>query len=480
MPFLRNLSAIFLILQPSLSHTAIVDVDVAVVGAGLSGLAAARKLLDAGKTVAILEARGRVGGRIKTQKLKNGGVMDLGATFVGPTQDKVLALATELGLSTYKLYNTGNNLAFFGDRRVSFPSTSVIPPLDDLSMAEVDTLISELDHLAGTIDVDRPWDHPEAARWDAMTLRDASHRILTTSDGRGAFEIAAEAVWSAQTDELSYLWALAYIAGAGNETTPGAFVRLINVEGGAQERQVVGGMALLPEGLADHIGHDRILLNNPVHNISQTQSDRYLVEGKREAVTACKVIVAMSPPLAGRIDYSPPLSEHRRKLMERMFIGSIGKVNAVYKKPFWRNAGLTGQVVNTVGTLTAADDISDEAGSYGAVLGFLEAERMRALDNATEFDIERLAREDYVKFYGREAEDVEEWVVARWDNEKYSLGGPAALVGPGTIQRYGAALMKAEDGIHWAGTETSRYWRGYVDGAIRAGERAAEEVLRDG
>ncbi|KAF9736946.1 hypothetical protein PMIN06_011817 [Paraphaeosphaeria minitans] len=477
MPSLSSLLFQVFWLQLSLGYPALPEVDVAVVGAGLSGLAAARKLLEAGKTVTVFEARDRVGGRVLSKQLKNGGVTELGAAFVGPTQDAVLALAAELGLETFKEYNSGDNLAYLGSGRVVFPSTSVIPPLDDVTTSEIGALIFALDALAATVDVEEPWNHPDAARLDSRTLRDAAHEIVTTEDGRDVFEIAVETIWSTQSDRLSYLYALAYIAGAGNRTTPGTFERLISVDGGGQESRITGGTGLLPNGLADKIGRSKILLGNPVQSISKQASGKYLVKGSKQSVLARHVVVAMSPPLAERITYSPRVSAQRRTLTRRMFMGSIGKANAVYKTPFWRDARLTGQTISVSDTIRATYDDSDAAGSYGAILGFVQAAAMEALDNATEAEIQGLVGQDYVRYFGARAADVEEWAIFRWDREDYSGGGPTALAGTGTYAKYGTALKKADGGIHWAGTEASDYWTGYMDGAIRSGERTAGDIL---
>lgn len=453
------------------------QVDVAVVGAGLSGLAAAQRLLQRGKSVAVFEARDRVGGRVLNQKLSHGGYTEMGGTFVGPTQDRVLELADELGLETFKEYNEGYNLAFFGDQRLNYSATDPTPPLDNKTVSQITEIIGTIDSLAATVNVEEPWNTPNASSLDSIILQDWAYQHLTTEAGRQTFEIAVETIWSGTAKQLSLLYALSYVAGAGNETTAGTFERLISTPDGGQESRIVGGSGLLPERLADKVGSNNIVLSNPVQSITKQSSGKYLVRGKSKSIFAEKVIVAMSPPVANKISYSPALSDRRQKLMQRIFMGNEGKMNAIYKTPFWRNDDLSGQVLSTTGTVRATFDDSPEDASYGAILGFLEAEQVKALDNATEAEVQALVLKDYVRYFGEEAANVEEWVMIRWDNEEYSLGGPTALAGTNTLARYGEALKKPDGGIHWAGTEASDYWAGFMDGAIRSGERAADEIL---
>ncbi|KAK4494634.1 hypothetical protein PRZ48_013990 [Zasmidium cellare] len=476
----RRFFTILSLASATFGHPSPEQVDVAVVGAGLSGLAAAQKLLDSGKTVAVIEARDRVGGRVENQKLKNGGVTELGAAFVGPTQDRVLALADELKLATFKEYNQGYDLAFVGAQRLNYSADSPSPPLDPTTVQQIVEIIGKTDQLAATIDVENPWNSPNATAWDSITLQDWAYETLTTIVSREAFEISVESIWSGTSQQLSFLYALAYVAGAGNSTNKGTFERLILTTDGGQESRIVGGTGLLPENLADKIGRDKITFSNPVRSITQTKSGGYLVRGDSKSFLARNVIVAMSPPVAGLIEYNPPVSIKRQNLMKRMFMGNEGKMNAIYKTPFWRAQNLSGQVQSTTGTVRATFDDSPADGSYGAILGFIEASQMKALNNATEAEIRKLVQEDYVRYFGPEAADAEEWVLVRWDLEEYSRGGPTALAGPGTLSKFGAALRKADGGIHWAGTEASDFWQGYMDGAIRSGERAAEEILAQG
>jgi monoamine oxidase len=452
------------------------QVDVVVVGAGLSGLAAAKALIHGGKKVAVVEARGRVGGRVENKQLKNGGVTELGAAFVGPTQDDVLALIEELGLQTLDEYNEGSNLAVISGERLLYDSSSPVPDLDDASLLAAGTAFATLDAYAASIDVEAPWSHPNATQWDSFTLDTWLSQQNLTFPVLALFNTAFPALISVEAGEVSFLYAVSYIASAGNASQAGTIERLVSVDNGAQEKRVVGGTGLLAPGLAKQIGESNIHLNSPVQAITK-RDNSYIVQSSKQSFIAKDVVVAMSPPLAGRIRYDPPLSAQRDQLTQRMFMGSLGKATAIYAKPFWREANLTGQALTNSGTVRSTLDVSPDDGSYGAILGFIEADQMRALDDATDSEIAALVSEDYISYFGPQAANVSEWVIQRWDNEIYSRGGPVAVASPGTLSRYGPALRKPQGGIHWAGTESSDFWVGYMSGALRAGKRAAREIL---
>ncbi|KAK0842527.1 hypothetical protein LTS02_016456, partial [Friedmanniomyces endolithicus] len=291
------------------------------------------------------------------------------------------------------------------------------------------------------------------------------------------FDVGIAAVFSAKPGELSLLYTLAYNAAAGNQTAMGTLERLLGVNDGAQERRITGGTSLLCTGLARKTGWEHIKLGAAVHSITQLSTDVYLVSADTLAVEGRNIVVAMSPPLAARIRYDPILPARRDQLTQRMFMGSLGKATAIYRTPFWRTANLSGQVVSDKGYARTTFDVSPADASYGAILGFIEADEMRVLDNATEAEMQDLISSDYVRYFGPQAANATQWVFKRWDNSLYSRGGPVAVAEPETLTGYSDALRKTCGGIHWAGTETSPYWTGYMDGAIRSGERAANEIL---
>ncbi|KIN08509.1 hypothetical protein OIDMADRAFT_100266 [Oidiodendron maius Zn] len=450
--------------------------SVPVVGAGLSGLTAARDLINAGKSVVVLEARDRVGGRVLNAHLANGGITELGAEFVGPTQDRVLNMISTLGLKTYDTYNVGNDVLWHNNTRGTyFAGASGIPPLDVPSLLQAAAVEEALDSMAATIDVSAPWTHPSALDWDGMTFGYWLNSTISLSPARFLLDLFSTSVFSAESEELSFLYVLSYIASAGNETLVGTVERLINTQDAAQAQRVEGGTQLIAIKLAESLGLENIKFNAQVRSITKT-SDGYDIGGNYP-VSAKQVVVAMSPPLASRIEYYPILPASRDQLTQRMPMGSIGKAIAIYETPFWRSQNLTGQALSDDGIVRATFDNSPSDASFGALMGFIEADEMRQFDAQSEDAVKAAVLQDYVKYFGPEANNITEFVLQRWDNEQFSRGGPVAYGPPTLLTRFGPALKQPVGGIHFAGTETAPYWTGYMDGAIRSGERVAQEIL---
>jgi monoamine oxidase len=457
------------------------DVDVAIVGAGLSGLATAKDLAKAGKTFVILEARSRVGGRVLNAHLPNGEIQELGAEFVGPTQDRVLALADELGLTTYPTYTSGKAILYRNDTVTPYEAdlaTGGLPPVSSEAQEELSSLMAELDALARELDVNAPWKHANASLWDGMTLKSFVESRIRLSDSLLLFDTAIGSILSTETEEPSLLYMLSYIAAAGNQTNTGTITRLIGSKGAAQDSRVNGGTQLLATELAERLGQENILLNSPVQEV-KLKDGRYSVTSDKVKVSAKHVVIAMSPPMAGRIVYDPLLPAARDQLTQRMPMGSIGKSIAIYPKPWWRELGYNGQVQSDTGVIRTTYDNTPASERFGAIMGFIEADEMRALDGVSEAEIRELIVSDLVHFFGPQAANVTQILVQRWDLEQFSRGGPVAYGPPGLLSKYGPSLREPAGKIHFAGTETAPYWTGYMDGAIRSGERVAAEILAD-
>ena len=337
------------------------EADVAVVGAGLAGLVAARDLQRAGVSVVVLEARDRVGGRTLNHDIGDGKVVEVGGQWVGPTQHRLLALARELGVETFPTYDTGENvIEWEGELR---RYTGAIPRINPLVLADVAQAQFRLDRLAREVPLDAPWAAPKAARWDGQTFETWLRANLATRAARTLFEIGTEAVWAQEPGDLSLLHVLFYAHSAGG------FDALFDTEGGAQQDRFVGGSQRISLRLAEELG-DAIALEAPVRAIDHGD-DGVTVRADGATVRARRAILAIPPTLTARIAYDPPLPGHRDQLTQRIAQGTVAKCMAIYDEPFWRAEGLTGQATSVQGPVRLTFDNSPPDGSPGVLLGFL-------------------------------------------------------------------------------------------------------------
>ena len=463
---------------PKSGRAALRSADVIVVGAGLAGLTAARAIAAAGRSVLVLEARDRVGGRVLNHPLDLTRYTELGGMFTGPTQDQIQALAQAVGVGTFPTYNTGNNV-FYGPRgREEYANNTPLgtAPVDPVVDPDIILAVQQLDQMSTSVPVDQPWTAASADDWDRQTL-DAWLRANTSGNSEflAVTSAATEAIFGCEPRELSLLYTLFYIAASGNEQNAGTFERNFNTAGGAQESRFVGGAQTIALRVADQLG-SRVRLSTPITRIEQS-FNRLTVYSGRHRFFAQRVIVAIPPTLAGRIQYDPPLPPLRDQLTQRMPQGSLMKFEAIYDTPFWRAAGLSGQVVSESGPIKVTFDTSPADGSLGIMMGFIGGHEARFWENQPAADRRNAALQNLANYFGPAALNPVDVVEFNWAAETWNRGCPVAVLGPGTLIDFGAALRTPVDRIHWAGTETSTFWNGYMDGAVRSGERAAQEVL---
>jgi monoamine oxidase len=444
------------------------EVDLAVVGAGLAGLAAAREAVSAGSSVLVVEARDRVGGRVLNEDIGGGHVVEVGGQWIGPTQDRLAAVAGELGVDTFPTHGEGENVIEFAGRLRRYRGT--IPRINPLVLLDVERAQRRLNRLARSVPLDAPWEAPGAARLDGQTAATWMRRNLATKPGRVLLELGIEAVWAAQPEDISLLHVLFYIHSAGS------LELLFDSEGGAQQDRFVGGSQLIPIRMAERLGGERLSLASPVRAIRHG-GDGVVVEADGVSVRARRAIVAVAPALASRIAYDPPLPGFRDQLTQRMPLGTVAKCMAIYEEPFWRQEGLSGQGASDTGPVKLTFDNSPPGGSPGVLLGFLEGRRARELGRVPA-DQRRTAVVDcFARLFGPRAARPDAYVERLWAEEEWTRGCYGCHMPPGAWTGYGPALREPIGPLHWAGAEYATIWNGYMDGAVRSGQKAAREAL---
>jgi monoamine oxidase len=441
--------------------------DVVVVGAGLAGLIAARDLLAANVSVLVLEARNRVGGRLLNHTLKNGAVVELGGQWVGPTQDRVLALAEELGLRLFPTYAEGEHFLTMDGSVKRYVGEDFALPED--ASADVEEAWERLQQMADEVPLDEPWSAENADTWDAQTLDSWLVANTKTEIGLGYWRTMVPALFSADTAEMSLLHFLFYCRSGGT------LDRLVATHGGAQESRLVGGSQQLALRLADRLG-DVVRLGSPVSAIRQDDRGVEVIQDGG-MVRAGRAIVALPPTLAGRIRYSPVLPPLRDQLTQQVPMGYVIKVHVAYPEPYWRAEGLSGSVFSLDDEVSIIFDNSPPDLRCGVLLGFLEGRHARRSGKLAPEERMELVLSVLARFFGSRVADPEEYVEKDWAAEEWSRGCYGGRFGTGVWTGYGEALREPVGRVHWAGTETSEVWNGYMDGAVRSGERAAREVL---
>ena len=435
------------------------------VGAGFAGLAAARELVRHGHDVVVLEGRDRVGGRSSTATLA-GVPVDLGGTFVGPTQDAVLELARELGCQTVPTYSRGKNLIRWRGRVRSYRST--IPRLSILELLDVSRIQWRFDRVARRVPVDEPWRAPNAAELDGQSLDQWLRSVRASAGTRDLMAIMARVTWGCEPDAVSMLHAVRYVKAAGG------LDRMLDVEGGAQQDRFPGGTQQIAVKMAAELG-SRVVLGAPVRGIERQADGTLTVTCDRGRVDARAVIVAIPPEHRAAITFVPDLPPEYGKLAAHWPQGSLSKAYAAYETPFWRADGYSGEALSDEGPVFITFDVSPSDDGPGILLGFTDA---RTFDPLPPGQRRERALAGFATLFGEAALDPIDYLDHCWGAEEFAPGGPTAAVPPGSWTAYGQWLRRPVDGIYWAGTETADRWTGFLDGAIRSGRRAAEEVHR--
>ena len=452
------------------------DADVVVVGAGLSGLTAARELRKNGLRVHLLEARARTGGRMIRQTTRTGAVIDLGGQWGGETHHRFENLAKELGIERFPSYYDGQGVLMWDGQRVvadmaTSPSRSVllfeadqIQQSED-QVAKAKQAMKAFRAIAASVDPTQPWTAPNAAELHRTTIRawceknsgsrlsDFELEWLSVVGGSGGFD-----PWDASILHLAWTQSV-----APQDEAPESWL-------------LKGAAGQVAERLTAEL-KPFISLNAPVHAIQQNENEVTVQFGQGHTIKAKAAIVAIPPPLRQRITFTPDLPTETRSFLQRSPMGSMIKVFAIYKTAFWRNSNLNGFGVGNLKTLEITADSSLPSGSPGILASFVTASAAVAFQQKTRKEQHQAVLDDLIAYWGTEAGAPEELIIQNWNQEAWSTGAFTSFVTPGTWTTYGKGWQQSHGRVHWAGTEASSRWPGYFEGAIEAGIQASSKVV---
>ncbi len=446
--------------------------DVVVVGAGPSGLTAARELKKAGLSVAVLEARDRVGGRTWTDTV-DGAMLEIGGQWVSPDQAALLELLGELGLETYSRYREGESVYIGADgARVRYSGDSF--PVDPATAAEMDKLVALLDTLAADIGPTEPWAHPKARELDTISFH---HWLRAQSENEEACNniglFIAGGMLTKPAHAFSALQAVLMAASAGS------FSHLTD-EDFILDRRVVGGMQQVSLLLAQELGDD-VVLRSPVRTISWEADQagdghRVTVASDRATVNARFVIMAVPPNLYSRVSFDPPLPRRQHQMHQHQSLGLVIKVHAVYSTPFWREAGLSGTGFSAGSLVQEVYDNTNHGDSRGTLVGFVSDEKADAVFELGADARRRAILESIAGFLGDQALEPEVYYESDWGAEEWTRGAYAASYDLGGLHRYGKDQHAPVGPIYWCSSDLAAEGYQHVDGAVRMGRLTAERI----
>jgi monoamine oxidase len=445
--------------------------DCIIVGSGLAGLMAARNLTRGHSNVLVLEAQDYIGGRMFGKYIATNQYIDLGGQWVGPTQDRFLALLDEYKISRFPSPLHGKTVLIYQGKRFEFSGffqgvfQGDRPDIAEEDWQDAMNAWSRFEKLAQSLSLTPPDNRPENQYLDRQTFAQWIKENTTTEFGHWYFSYMVRAVGflgPAEPDEVSLLHVLWGHRCASQAEHPEA--ELIH-----------DGAGQIPLKIASEL-EGKIRLNEPVIAISHTATE-VEVTTLQNSYKARYVVVAMPPYQAGKINYNPPLPPIKQQLTQRYPMGTLAKLLISYETPFWREKGLAGVGMGTTEWIELFADSSDPRSGKGVLATFVMGDRYHRWVNLDDAQRKTVVLSDLAKYLGEEALSPTTFDIQDWPANQWVGGGYAGFMPPGVWTRFGQNMAEPFHRIYWAGTELAHRWAGFFDGAVRTGEMAAEEIL---
>ncbi len=473
---------------------AVREVDVVVVGAGLSGLKAAWDVQQAGYSAVVVESRGRVGGKTWSRDSK-GQRVDVGAAWINDSnQEKMWELVKHFGLEGECIVQNTEGKMSVENGEKGYQTAPYGGMLEDKEWQEnVVGIRMVLEELCQKIDIRRT---VESARetgknLDGMTLEEFVLSVNKSVLAMNMVRISTRALLGVEPGDVSALYFLDYCKSAGglllmrsDSKHGGQYLRLVP---GKHEAPMCSKCSLTPslgvqefsKRIAGELTKDSILLNSPVREIREDEGGIY-VGAARGSFHCKRVIVSVPTPLYKEIKFDPSLPAAKVKLAESTKLGCYGKSICVYGRPWWREAGFCGLLQSATGPAGVMRDTSNEAINHYSLTCFMVGEPARRWGQLSKKERDKAVLAQIEEGFGKYAtvEKPTEIVEQQWIREQWSQGCPCPVMPPGVMTEVGHALRSPAGRLHFVGTETAYEWKGYMDGAVRSGERGAAEVLQ--
>lgn len=450
--------------------TTIIDRDIVVIGAGPSGLTAAHELTKAGRTVAVFEARDRVGGRTWTDTI-DGAMLEIGGQWVSPDQTALYEMLDELGLETFERYRAGSSIYVTpAGERVVFDGDDF--PVAEQTVAEMNRLIAIIDDLAAEVGAEQPWAHPRAAELDTVSFRRWLEDL--TDDTEAIDNIAlfiAGGMLTKPAHAFSTLQAVLMAASAGS------FSDLID-EDFILDRRVIGGMQQVSQRLAERLG-DNVFLNAPVRTVRWDDEGGVTVLADGVACRAQRVILAVPPNLYSRVSFDPPLPRRQQQMHQHQSLGLVIKVHAVYETPFWRAEGLSGTGFSGTEPVQEIYDNTNHGDARGTLVGFVSDHKADAMFELPADERRKTILASIARFLGPQALEPVVYYESDWGAEEWTRGAYAASFDLGGLHRYGKDQRRPVGPIHFSCSDIAGEGYQHVDGAVRMGKRTAAAIDED-
>ncbi|MDP5227033.1 MULTISPECIES: NAD(P)/FAD-dependent oxidoreductase [Arthrobacter] len=455
----------------------VLERDVVVIGAGISGLMTARRLTQAGRSVAVLEARERVGGRTWSDTI-DGEFFEIGGQWVSSDQDALKALLRELGKETFQRYREGDSVYISRDgARHTFQGDF---PVGESTLAEIDRLVEALDELASQIDAAAPWEHPRAAELDRIQFSSWLHSLSEDEEAiRIVDHYIAAGMLTKHSHTFSVLQAMLMVASAEK------FEHLID-EGILLDERVVGGMQSVSEQIAAELGDDVVHLGTPVRRLewaageegaaADGQPGRVTAHGDRVTVTARFAVVAVPPNLYSAIEYVPALPRPRLVAHQHQSMGLVIKAQAAYPTPFWREDGLSGTGFASHERVCEVYDNTVAGDEHGMIVGFIVGERAEDIWALPEEERRRAVLESFAAYFGEQALEPIAFYLSDWGSEEWTRGAYAASYDLGGLSRWGHLQNEPVGPLFFASSDIQGAGYMHVDGGVRIGTDTAARL----